>query len=241
MDIVRLAEEAAREALKGQVGHDFSHVDRVRHWALQIASAEGYPDLEMVEVTALLHDIGRGLRGSGQPEGTQAEMASPRTNHGELGAQMAGDLLRRWDACDPEVVIEVTQAIRLHSVMEESDSLLAAILRDADMLDSLGAAGLMRAFTSKAGVPEYDPEDVRGKTWGLGRHEWDARFDAGQGVGRFISDQVNFQIHFHENLNTASARRIADPLVEYMRGFLLQLESEVSHANPYCDSARRQQ
>lgn len=231
MDVVKRAEEVAREALQGQVGHGFSHVDRVRRWALQIAAAEGYPDLEVVEVTALLHDIGRGQASSGRPVGTQAEMAEPHANHGVVGAHLAKDLLLGWDAYPSEIVAEIAEAIRLHSLMEESDSRLAAILRDADMLDALGAVGLMRAFTSKAGVPEYDSGNVRGETWGLHRSGWDRRFADGLGIGKFISDQVNFQIHFYENLNTDGARRIAAPLVEYMRRFLLQLESEVGHRN----------
>eukprot|EP01084_Bolivina_argentea_P117995 209443_1 len=37
--------------------HDFYHVERVRNLALQIAVKEGIKDLELIELTALLHDV----------------------------------------------------------------------------------------------------------------------------------------------------------------------------------------
>lgn len=38
-----------------KIAHDFKHVDRVRHWALQIARREGFRHFEMIEAVALLH------------------------------------------------------------------------------------------------------------------------------------------------------------------------------------------
>jgi HD superfamily phosphodiesterase len=104
---------------------------------------------------------------------------------------------------------------------------LGAILRDADMLDAVGAIGLMRAFTSKYALPEYDPEHVKGNTWGLTGRDYDQRFATGEGIGSTIIDQVNFQISFYDNLNTQAAKRLAAPLVEFMRAFVRQIEAEV--------------
>ena len=39
---------------------------------------------------------------------------------------------------------------------------LFKILRNADVTDATGAVGLMRAFTSKSFLPEYDPGDIKG-------------------------------------------------------------------------------
>jgi len=58
IDLISKTENYAREVMSQQEGimmlaHDFKHVDRVRNWALVIADAERFPNMEMVEVTAL--------------------------------------------------------------------------------------------------------------------------------------------------------------------------------------------
>ena len=42
-----------------------------------------------------------------------------------------------------------------------------------------------------------------------------------------IIDQINLQIHYYDNLTTGTAKRLAEPLVKYMKDFILQLESEI--------------
>lgn len=60
--------------------HDYGHVERVFRIATIIAKEEK-ADLELVQVGALLHDIGRAL---GEP-------------HGEIGAERAKDILEKLD------------------------------------------------------------------------------------------------------------------------------------------------
>ena len=103
---------------------------------------------------------------------------------------------------------------------------LVAILRDADILDLLGAHGIMRACTSHSSLPEYAPHSVRGNLWQASAHDFDIRFDEGLGTGDTIVDQINFQISCYDNLTTDSAKRLGRPLVTVMREFILQLERE---------------
>ena len=42
-----------------------------------------------------------------------------------------------------------------------------------------------------------------------------------------IVDEINMQIHYYDNLNTAAAQRLAEPLMQYMKNFILELEDEV--------------
>ncbi len=104
---------------------------------------------------------------------------------------------------------------------------LGAILRDADILDLLGAVGILRACISKYAMPEYDPRNVKGDTWGLGAEGFTQRFAEGLGIGPHIVDQINFQLSCADNLQTATARRMARPLAAFMRAYLVQLEAEV--------------
>jgi len=210
---VEQVEDYARETLTKEVAHDFKHVDRVRNWALRIAREEGYENKEVVEVTALLHDIG-------------LANTEKRKGHGEIGAEMAAKYLRENRFFPDETIDEIAEAIRYHSSLKDGGELLA-ILKDADMLDALGAMGIMRAFTSKSWKPEYEEGSVKGATWGFPARAFSERIDNEGEVGDYIIDQVNFQISYYENLKTETAKRLAKPLVKFMKDYVLQLEGEV--------------
>ena len=214
---VEQVEDYTRETLTKEVAHDFKHVDRVRNWALRIAEDEGYEDKDVVEVTALLHDIG-------------LAHTEKRSKHAEVGAEVAVKYLRENRFFSEETVEEIVNAIRYHSSREDGGGKLVAILKDADTLDALGAVGIMRAFTSKSWKPEYEEGSVKGETWGLSARGFDGRIDSEREVGYYVIDQINFQISYYENLRTETAKRLAEPLVEFMREYVLQMEREIEGA-----------
>ena len=104
---------------------------------------------------------------------------------------------------------------------------VTGILRDADILEMLGPVGIMRAFTSKAHKLEYDPENVKGSSWGMRAEQFTERFESGAGVGDTIVDQLNFQISCFENIRTAAATEMGWPLVAFMREFILNWEAQI--------------
>jgi uncharacterized protein len=218
-DRIQQIERYAREQMRSfavsdlRSAHDFKHVDRVRRWALQIAEQEGYHDLASVEAAALLHDIGL----------TQVK---ERGQHACVGAEMATRFLWQERLFSDLEMAAIADAIRCHS-SPSGGGQLGEILRDADKLDAMGAVGLMRAFCSKYMKPEYEALDVKSDTWGLTMEGFEKRFAQGAGIGDTIIDQVNFQISFYSDLNTQTAKRIGRPLVDFMRAFVNQLESEV--------------
>jgi putative nucleotidyltransferase with HDIG domain len=201
-----------------RIGHDFKHVDRVRGWALRIASSEAVQDLELVEAAALLHDIGL----------TRVEV-DQRGQHAQVGAEIAGQFLHEHQMFTEDEIGIITDAIRCHS-SPRGGGRLGEVLRDADKLDALGAVGIMRAFTSKYAKPEYAPQDVRGDTWGMPMSGFEARFAAGEGIGDHIIDQINLQISFYGELHTPTARQIGKPLVEFVKAYVIQLDSEIRAA-----------
>ncbi|MBN1639918.1 MAG: HD domain-containing protein [Anaerolineae bacterium] len=197
------------------IAHGYDHVDRVRRWALRIAAAEGYPDPDLVEAAALLHDIGL----------AHLEPGMPRREHGAVGAQVAGRFLAQ-EALFSGATGAIADAVRCHNALGGGGA-LGAIVRDADMLDALGAVGVARAFASRYMLPMYDSGCVLGETWNLTARDYDRRCAEGRGIGPHIVDQVNFQLSFYDNLTTDTARRLARPLVATMRAFLCQLACEV--------------
>jgi uncharacterized protein len=192
----------------GPTAHGWPHVDRVRHAAVVLAQAEGV-DPTLAACAALLHDVGRTVPG-------------PESDHGARSAQMAGPFLAELplDEAERQAVL---YAVRWHNSRRD-DTPLLCVLRDADMLDGLGAIGLMRAFTSKAALPAYDPE---------------APFSEGPYARppRTISDQVRFQMDWLGFLNTDTARSLARGRVDFMQAFVAQLQSEhpIALGNPNLD------
>jgi hypothetical protein len=207
------------EMLTGDLGlaHNYAHVDRVRNWAVQIARAEGFTELDMVETAALLHDIGLAF-------------VTERRFHGKVGAEKTAEFLHRHNLFSEAEISAICEAIRNHTKVTGGGH-LGAILRDADILDLLGAMGVMRCCISQYSWREYDPAQIKGDTWGITAAGMTARFQAGLGTGTTIVDQLNFQMSCYENLQSEAAREWGRPLVAYLRNFILQLEQEVANSS----------
>lgn len=211
---IHYVEEYVKGIMGNEIAHDFKHADRVRRWVLHIAQKEGFEDVEMVEIAALLHDIGR-------------SQVKEWRKHGEMGAIMAAQFLQDNNLLTQGKRDEICNAIRYHNKNREGKGELLNLLRDADMMDLFGAVGTMRTFTSHASKPEYDPENIKGETWKMSARDFDKRFDRGIVIGSSLIDHLNFQISCYDNLSTKTARKLAKPLVKYMKEFIEQLEKEI--------------
>jgi len=134
--ISRIREVAGAFFRNGRGSHDWDHTERVLRLSMRIGRREK-ADLGILELAALLHDIGR-----------EAEDRSHgRICHARTGAAMARRILEDC-GCDPAVVRAVAGAIRTHRFRKGGTprTLEARVLFDADKLDSIGAVGIGRAF-----------------------------------------------------------------------------------------------
>lgn len=212
--VLYLIKKRAAELMEKVTAHGFSHVERVRQWALQIAQAEDLSkkEIELLELAALLHDIGR---------------SKPGGNHGKVGAEIARELLSKEVDLSPDEIERICFAIANHNSVQPVDDIVALVLRDADMLDQLGSAGLVRCLSSKATKPFFPEGNPKGETWGLTGEQFNYRLDVEKkGVGVYIVDQINFQISRGDCMNTETARRLAEPKVKFLKRFLIGLEKE---------------
>ncbi len=119
--------------------HDVEHSFRVLTNAKRIAKAEN-ADLEVVEVAALLHDIGRA-----------DEFAdNGKSCHAEIGAAKVPKVLRSLGVTDEDFINHVSECVAAHRYRRRNgrqpQSLEAKIIFDADKLDSMGAIGIGRSF-----------------------------------------------------------------------------------------------
>lgn len=121
--------------------HDLAHALRVRAWGKKLAMEEG-ADVLVVELAAILHDIGR----SGTVE----------KSHAESSAGLAGSILEKC-GYGGSTIAEVKQAIIAHSRESgyEPQTLEAKVLYDADKLDFVGPVGLARLF-AMGGAQNWD-------------------------------------------------------------------------------------
>ena len=105
----------------------FEHTMRVYRWAIRLQAKLG-GDLDVIVLSALLHDVG-------WEEGRPYE---------EVSAEMAVEYLDSIEI-DPETIRKVGEIILLHADKDtEKDlSLECKIVMDADLLDEIGAIGVM--------------------------------------------------------------------------------------------------
>lgn len=189
-----------REALEAGMrrAHGWLHTDRVRANIRILAHAEGVDSFQ-AEVAALLHDVGRIQPG-------------PEAEHGARSATIAEPLLEDL-ALAPEESRAILHAIRWHNSLRD-DTPLLRILRDADMLDGLGAMGIMRAFMSKSHLPPYDADlPFQG-----GSDRWPPDYS---------SDQLFGQMEWYDRLNTDTARQMAKKRIVFMAAFISQARDEI--------------
>ena len=185
-------------------GHGLGHALRVRRLASMIAREVG-ADVEVVEAAALLHDLARALGCEG--------------DHAEASASLAEALMAEVGV-PPDKAARVAEVIRGHRYSSRSKprSLEEAVLRDADMLDAVGAIGVMRAVAYGASKHRalYDLEDPFAEHRGLD----DSRYT----LDHFYTKLVKLADH----MNTEAGRREALRRLRFLEEFLEELRRELS-------------
>jgi len=183
---------------RSETAHGWLHIDRVRRNILALTRAEGM-DPFLAELAALLHDVGRTQPG-------------PESEHGARSEALIAPFLAELPLAEEEREA-IRFAVRWHN-SGRADSQLLCILRDADMLDGMGAIGIMRAFMSRSHLPPYDA---------------DAPFEMGgkRGPALYCSDQLDGQMAWYDWLNTETARQMADDRIALMRAFVVQARNEI--------------
>jgi uncharacterized protein len=184
-------------AQRQHIAHGMDHAERVAKLALHIAESEGYDPLE-AQVAGLLHDMGRTVQ-------------EEEKGHGPAGVPLAGQLLDKYTDYDSAARDRILAAVRDHSGLNTIGR-LTHIVQDADMLDGLGAIGLMRAYTSKSHLPAYDPTNI---VPAVGARDTN------------IHDQIAFQLEWLGMMHTDTGRELAQRRGAFMLDFLQRFEQEV--------------
>ncbi len=207
-NIRTLIEKEVRTLLsKDKTSHDWEHTNRVLNMALHIGKKEK-ANLEILELAALLHDIGR-------PE---EHKSKGKLDHAEIGAQKAEKILKRHGV-DLKKIEKIVHCIRCHRFRGKNipKSLEAKVFFDADKLDSSGAIGIGRAFfwASQVGAKLHNDKgcDIK-KTKEYSQEDTAYR--------EFI---VKLR-HIRDRMLTHEGKRIAEHRHRFMIYFFKELEKE---------------
>jgi uncharacterized protein len=173
----------------------FGHQPRL--YALTRAVGEGIDyDDDIVFAAAWMHDLGVFL---GHRPGDPEQLA--KWDHVPYTIARCRELLPGW-GFPTEKLDAVAEAIRVHQPKDAPEVIEGVILRDADILEQLGAIGALRALVK------------------VGR---DTRYPTFSSVIPVLTNAV---AHLPERLRLASSKSLAIPRVQSLRAFIAAIESE---------------
>ena len=204
--IEKTVDYVKRNMENGEVGHDWSHVERVWKMAKRIGIGEK-ADMFIVEMAALLHDIA-----DWKFHGDGAGELKARTWMETIGVKKE----------DIESVVHVVENISFKGSgeKEKMSTLEGKVTQDADRLDALGAIGIARAltFAGHVGNPIYDPE-IKPRS--------DMKFS------EYKESKEPAINHFYEKLlllkdrmNTKTGKELAEQRHKFMEKYLEQFFKE---------------
>ncbi len=173
----------------------FSHQARLYGLATQLAGSHPCDD-EILFAAAWLHDLGVFI--GHRPELPEA-LAT--WDHVAYAIAAAPEILNRI-GFPHEKVDAVLDAIRTHMPSAEPRAIEGVILRDADILEQLGAAGILRTVSK------------------VGRDTRFVRFDDALKVLRRNCDTLPSSLKLEES------RQLARPRVDLLRAFLAAAQQE---------------
>lgn len=199
-----------QQLLQGEgSGHDWWHIYRVWNNARLIAASEPAAAMFIVELAALLHDIGDHKFHNGD-ETVGPRLAAEWLNQFELPASIV------------EHTVTIIREISFKGAGTSSamSSLEGCIVQDADRLDAIGAVGIARTFAygGHKNRELYDPSVTP------------VMHDSFEAYKASTAPTIN---HFYEKLlllkdrmHTETARDIAEKRHQYMEAFLKKFFAE---------------
>lgn len=173
----------------------FGHQPRVYALACRIGEAMDFDD-DVLFAAAWMHDLG--VFAGHRPSNPDLLAG---WNHVPYTVARTRDLLAGWGF--PAFKLDaVAEAIETHQPLDEPRRIEGVLLRDADILEQLGAVGVARAFTK------------------IGRDSRYSSFSSMIPVLRNAADALP------SRLRTPAARLLAAPRVQFLDAFLAALEEE---------------
>ena len=198
-----------KEKLEGaEAGHDWFHIERVWKLSKKIAATETC-NLEVVELSALLHDI-----------------ADPKFHDGDetLALKISNEFLKNQNV-STEIIDQVLFVIKNISFKNRGEtpkklSIELQIVQDADRLDAIGAIGIARTF-NYGGFKNnlmFHP-DIQPK---LNMTKEEYKKSTGTTINHFYEKLLLLK----DLMNTDTGKKLAEERHDFMLNFLDQFSRE---------------
>ncbi len=179
----------------------FGHQPRLYALACKIGEGEGIAyDDDVVFAAAWMHDLGVFLGHRPKDPGALAQW-----DHVPYTIARTRELLAGW-GFPAKKIDRVAAAIDTHQAHQEPVTIEAILLRDADILEQLGAVGAIRAFVK------------------VGR---DTRYESFTSVFTVLGRALN---DLPSKLHLSYSKLLAGPRVRSLRDFLVAIESEAGES-----------
>ncbi|CAN1165018.1 Uncharacterized protein YpgQ [Linum perenne] len=153
-DTVKKAEQLVETTMKdNDASHDASHVWRVRNLALSLASEEGLSShsdsLQIVELAALLHDIGDYKYLRDPSEEKIVEKFLEEEGIDEIKKVKILSIIKGMGKVALILIIVIQSSFKdeLAGDVNSGNCKEFGVVQDADRLDAIGAIGIARCFT----------------------------------------------------------------------------------------------
>jgi len=186
--------------------HGWDHTLRVRNLCRIIGASEG-ADLPVLEIAALLHDIGRPIQ----------DRASGTVCHARKGAELAEPILAPLPLSKTRKD-NIIHCIRTHRFRGEDvpETLEARVLFDADKLDAIGAVGVARAYLFAGEI-------------GAVLHAFDAEVENTRAYSREDTGYREFTVklsRIKDRMLTPTGRAMAESRHQFMEAFFQRFLEE---------------
>ncbi|MGA3046834.1 MAG: HD domain-containing protein [Terracidiphilus sp.] len=190
-----------RESVVAYIRAEAQPVDKFGHqprlYALAVRLGEGTEfDDDILFAAAWMHDLGVFL---GHRPQDPAELE--KWDHVPYTILRTRELLAGW-GFPPHKLEAVADAIRTHQAKDEPVSIEAVLLRDADILEQLGAIGVLRALVK------------------VGR---DSRYPTFSSVMPVLKKAANL---LPGQLHLTAAMALAEPRVKFLKSLIERVEDE---------------
>lgn len=155
--LAQVCEQAEKLLASARGSHAWEHTQRVFQLCRHIGAVEG-ADMEVLQLAACLHDIGRSYQ----------DTSDGKVCHAEKGVELARPIIEPLPIAGGRKE-NVMHCIHAHRFRKPPvpETVEARVLFDADKLDAIGAVGVARAylFAGEVGArlhnPDVDVENTR--------------------------------------------------------------------------------
>lgn len=194
-------------------GHDWYHVERVWRTARGLQAEEG-GDLELLELAALLHDLG------------DYKHYDLDQSKGFLVLRAMMDILGIEEEREEKIITIVDEAQYNGTETQVPQTIEGKILQDADWLDAIGAIGIARTFATGGQIKRVIHDPRRNLRQRLSKEAYRHRKIEGTSFNYFYEKILKLPEMMNTKTGKALATERAKFVEQYMQEFLAEWEGK---------------